>query len=584
MSRSREPGGEVLGKVASPPHKESTSDEFHFWAAPGTVVEKTQLVRVDCPLGDQVVKFYGLVREVYRQGRQGSIAQEADRYDGDVAYEPPFAVPGVTYAVATILRTDPPLLAPPVEGCDVILGGEEEARVAYAADEIEEGKSLALGIIKNGGSRTAGPGAIDLDYLLGQNGGHLNVNGVAGRGTKSSFLLHVIYVLLRESRRQARERPSSRDRLEVVPIILNVKNFDLFFIDQPSRKFDPSKHLADWLALGVDDPSPFRDASFFAPQARATGNPVDSGRADVTPYSWSLSDVIELGLFSYLFGEDDVRDDNFGYLAGHVEDCLTHEDPRKVPASRTLDNQDGAVRTFRELVGWLDAAFEQDQFKKHAPQTRRKFQRRLAKVVRDGDGVLRRDAPSGLPLRVLSAKTRGPMVIDIHALAPTPSLQRFVVAAIFRQLMDDRTGGRATQGLRYLVMLDELNRFAPKNSDDPITRLIETVAAEMRSQGIILLGAQQQASLVSTRVFENSGIKAVGKSGAMEMSHQVWRFLGESARHKAALLAQGEKLLVQDSFREPMLVRIPMPPWALNREEAPHLAGRAAFLGDLDRD
>ena len=41
-------------------------------------------------------------------------------------------------------------------------------------------------------------------------------------------------------------------------------------------------------------------------------------------------------------------------------------------------------------------------------------------------------------------------------------------------------------------------------------RMIEMVAAEMRSQGIILLGAQQQASLVSTRVFENSGIKALG--------------------------------------------------------------------------
>jgi hypothetical protein len=248
---------------------------------------------------------------------------------------------------------------------------------------------------------------------------------------------------------------------------------------------------------------------------------------------------------------------------------------------RTLDDQGGAIKTFAQAITWLDGQIDDKTgpFKKHHPGTLRKFQRRLAKIVHEGDGVLRRDETSGRPLDVVSKVTRGPQVIDIHALAPTPSLQRFVVAAVFRQLVEERTGGRAIRGLKYLVMLDELNRFAPRNQKDPITRLIETVAAEMRSQGIILLGAQQQASLVSTRVFENAGIKALGRSGSMEMNRDVWKFLGESARRKAAALAVDEKLLVQDSFREPMLVRIPMPPWALNRGEA-----RPAPAGGRPRD
>ena len=54
----------------------------------------------------------------------------------------------------------------------------------------------------------------------------------------------------------------------------------------------------------------------------------------------------------------------------------------------------------------------------------------------------------------------------------------------------------------------------------------------------------------------------------MEMGRDVWRFLGESARRKAQALDKTEKLLVQDGFREPMLVRVPMPPWALNPHEA----------------
>ena len=568
----------VLGKVASPPHKESTSDEFYFWAGRGILVEKTAIVYADCDLGGQTVRFYGLVREVYRQGRAGSIAEASDRHDGNLDFEPPLDVPGITYAAVTILRTDPAILAPPTEGAAVLLGGAAEAAIAYAADEIDEGKALALGVVKNGGTRLAGPGRIDLDYLLGENGGHLNVNGVAGRGTKSSFLLHVVYLLLREARRQVREAPSGLDPLKVVPIVLNVKNFDLFFIDRPSKKFDRGRHLADWVALDVAEPAPFEDATFLAPALRGSTNPVDSGREGVVAYSWSLADVIRDGLFRYLFADDDISDDNFEGVVLDIESRLTREDRGQVEIRRSLDDQGGSVLTFEQAVGWVDRLIDDDKnkpLKKHHIGTLRKFQRRLAKIVHEGDGVLRRDGREGHPLKVRSKDSQGPKVIDIHSLALTPSLQRFVVAAVFRQLVDERTGGKATKGLKYLVVLDELNRFAPRGKSDPITRLIETVAAEMRSQGIILLGAQQQASLISTRVFENAGVKALGKSGSMEMGRDVWRFLGESARRKATALANSEKLLIQDGFREPMLVRIPMPPWALNPHEAgPSPVGR----------
>ena len=36
---------DVIGKVASPPRRESTSEQFHFWVPRGQLVEKTQIVR-----------------------------------------------------------------------------------------------------------------------------------------------------------------------------------------------------------------------------------------------------------------------------------------------------------------------------------------------------------------------------------------------------------------------------------------------------------------------------------------------------------------------------------------------------------
>jgi DNA helicase HerA-like ATPase len=122
--------------------------------------------------------------------------------------------------------------------------------------------------------------------------------------------------------------------------------------------------------------------------------------------------------------------------------------------------------------------------------------------------------------------------------------------------------------VQYLITLDELNRFAPRGAHDPITQLIETVAAEMRSQGLILLGAQQQASKVSEKVIENAAIRVLGKTGSLELGTPAWRFLSQSARRKAEYLSLNEKLILQDNFREPMHVRVPFPVWAMNPHEA----------------
>jgi DNA helicase HerA-like ATPase len=580
----------AIGKVASPPRRESTSEEFWFWVAPDQLVEKSQIVRTESVVGGQRLVFYGLIREVFRQSRQTDMGEEFDRHDGDVAYRPPFDAPGFTFAAVTILRTDPAVLAPPLEGSDVFLGGEAEARMAYAADEIEN--PLAVGLVKNGGSRLAGPGWIDLDYLLGANGGHLNVNGVAGRGTKSSLLLHVNYLLLRESRRQQKARPSDTNRLRVVPIILNVKNFDLFHMDRRSRRYDPARHAPDWHALGIDDPTPFPNVRYLAPQQRGLSVPVNTGRpkADVKPYSWSLGDVIERGLFTYLFAEDDVRDANFGALVLDLESYLTRErGERDGQRRRELQSGPGYPDTFDTLLGWvrdLADGSEATPFRNHHQGTMRKLYRRLLRLVLEGDSVLRRHDRRGNPLEVTARDTTDPTVIDLSSLAAVPSLQRFVVATVFRQLVDERTGSHAQRGLIYLVTLDELNRFAPRGTHDPITELLERVAAEMRSQGIILLGAQQQASLVSPRVIENAGIRALGKSGSLELGDPVWRFLSDAARRKASMLLPEEKLLIMDSFREPLLVKVPFPPWALRGadavDDAPvRSSGVTAELDDL---
>jgi hypothetical protein len=582
----------LVGRVASPPQREATSEQFHFWVPTGQVVEKTQIVRATSKVGGEELEFFALVDEVYRQSRKRHIGQEYDAYDGDAGASPPFSGDGLTYASATILRTAPMVLTPPLEESPVYLGSRREAHLAYGADEIEPARQLPIGLVKNGGSQVAGPGVIDLDYLLGQNGGHLNVNGVAGRGTKSSFLLFSIAMLLHKARRQAEREPSAAYPLLVVPIILNVKGFDLFHIDRWSRPFMKKAEVqrALWAQLGVPDPRPFTGATFYAPQEPGSTLAIATGcEGEVQPYSWGLRDIVEGGLLSYLFAEEDTADDNFNALLLDLEGLLA----REIVADdgtlrRVLRNDEGQPQTFHELLGFIEReATSKDDARRlrgHHTGTWGKLRRRLLNLVLGGRGVLRRSEREGRPLRLTARETRDPVVVDINGLSGAPALQRFVVAAILEQLIASRRGPSAVSGLSYLVALDELNRFAPHGARDAITRRIELVAAEMRSQGIILLGAQQQASRVSEKVIENASIRALGRSGSLELRQPLWRFLGESARRKAESLPVDEKLVLQDSFRAPMHVRVPLPPWAMRREEIWRGPGPDGDAGLAGRD
>ncbi|HYY99292.1 MAG TPA: hypothetical protein VE642_11900 [Pyrinomonadaceae bacterium] len=175
-------GGEVIGRVAAPPQLESTPEHFHFWVERNRLIETNQFVRTESIVEGQTVQFFGVIDEVRRSSRKRDILEEYDVADGAALFEPPFRPEGVTYARASILRTEPGLLTPALEQSLVRLGGRQEAAVAYAFNDMR--RALPVGLLCNGARGSAGPGFIDLAYLLGERGGHLNVNGMAGVAAK----------------------------------------------------------------------------------------------------------------------------------------------------------------------------------------------------------------------------------------------------------------------------------------------------------------------------------------------------------------------------------------------------------------
>ena len=568
---------QAVGRVGAPKGFEATSQEFFFWVPEDRVIEKTQLVYASSPAGTVTVTYYGLVSEVFRRSRRQDMLEEADRFDGRPEEEVPFDSRGVTYAQARLLAADPKILTAPREESHVFPAGEPEARIAYGVDDM--GQPCRIGLIRNGGDAVAGPAFIDLDYLLGAEGGHMNVTGIAGVGTKSSFLTVVLSQLLRAAATRGLENPNDPDRIQLRPVILNVKGFDLFWLDHWSSSFMEDDQRV-WREMGWAEPEPL-SCDFFAPQQPGSDNlAVPVGRDGVAPYSWSLTDVVESNLFVFLFNDSDRDDDNFALLVSDIERLMMQEhranDGRPIRQMR----DDAPAQTFQELFDWFENNLRRDDDQDHTdprfdrlsnvhhPGTLRRFYRRLRRIVYESSGIFRLGGHGSHPLDITTSDPGRPVVVDIQGL-PDRHLQRFVVAALLKQAVDHQTGPQAIRGMHYLFVLDELNRFAPKGHRDPITQLIETVAAELRSRGVILLGAQQQASLVSARVVENAAIRVLGRTGGHELSHDVFSFLrDQSTRDYVEQLDSPDKVVYQPNFRAPMNVRVPRPPWAMRKQEA----------------
>ncbi len=595
-----------LGRVGCPQGQEANVDEFYFWVAPGQLIEQTQIVRVPTRMGDVDVEVFGVVEQVYRRSTISSMHMELAAHDGDpVTDDHMLDREGVTYAKARVVNAFPPKLSPPIEGSTVFSCSELDAERAYEMDAYADERGVCVGLIRNGGDSTAGRAFLDQDYLLGAQSGHLNVNGAAGSGTKSSFLTMATYQTINAVKSRAAAMTGTGKAPRIKAIIFNVKGFDLFWLDRWSTKFFDAD-LADWREMGVASPDIFRSIAYYAPEtAQRSGAPAAIATerpGDVRPYSWSLKDIIDFGLFDLLFSEETRANDNLVTLINWLQNRLSVgrtkaqgqtfkekvgmteslSDQTRRQLTETLErgfdtrndlNNGQAVLHFQALLDYIEwkaqpdsKDIDDDSLRSMSNSTIQALWRRLARVLGPTSGLLRRDDIDGVPLALATAE-EDVSVIDIQSIHDA-HLQRVVIATVLNQLVQWRSGPHAARHETFLVVIDELNRYAPRGASDSITKLFEYVASQMRSRGIILLGAQQQGSRVSEVVIENSQTRVLGRSGGQELADSIWRGFSEGDRKLALRLGPDEKVIVAPNFREALHVKVPRPPWAMRPEES----------------
>jgi len=499
------------------------------------------------PNGEQV-HIYGMVSQVRAR-------YEGARFDTDVFLIERGLLPAEVAEAAqiTVTRFEPEIFVPPLPGQAVRRAEGEERDRALLFDRMTE--RLPIGI-----ARTGEPLFVNLEFVDGRRGAHVNISGISGVATKTSyatFLLHSLFT----------SGVLGKNAVNTKALIFNVKGEDLLFLDHRNRMLDAQQ--AERYAILALPAEPFGSVKIYAPPRPGVDSAVphvSTRSSGVTSFFWTLEAFCREDLLPFLFA--DAEDDRAQYTM--VVYNVMAQLRRATPIGDGGVSIEGRkVRTFRDLVELIQAKVESDD---DGPVwagpavgkgTVNAFLRRLHSSVRHLERLIRADVPD--PDRHQVNLDHQVTVVDLHNLHDRA--KRFVVGVTVRRTFEEKERAGQSAELLFLV-LDELNKYAPREGSSPIKEILLDVAERGRSLGVILIGAQQTASEVERRIVANSSIRVVGRLDSAEAAREEYGFLPPVHRRRATIIKPGTMLVSQPELPLPLMLEFPFPAWATRASEA----------------
>jgi DNA helicase HerA-like ATPase len=539
---------DVVGRVIGT--EDATPLEFWVGVTPGRYLQLDDVVALERALPDgRTVRIFGTVGQVRAR-------HEGARFDSDVFLIEEGVLPAEVAEAAQVSTTrfEPEILVPPRPGEAVRLARDAERDQALFFDQMSE--RLPIGL-----SRSGDPLYANLEFIDGRRGAHVNISGISGVATKTSYATFLLHALFTSPVLGARA-------VNTKALVFNVKGEDLLFLDHPNTRLDDEQQARYSL---LDLPAePFRSVAIYAPARHGdpTAAPeVASRHTGVTSFFWTLHDFCRDDLLPFLFA--DAEDDRAQYttVIYNVMAQLRRASPTGDGGVRI---EGETVRTFRQLADLVTRMVQDDatRFDWAGPAigmgTVNAFVRRLQGAVRHVERLIRSDIPNPERNRV-SLEGHQVTVVDLHNLHDRA--KRFVVGVTVRRAFEDKERAGQSAELLFLV-LDELNKYAPREGSSPIAEVLLDVAERGRSLGVILVGAQQTASEVERRIVANSSIRVVGRLDAAEAGREEYGFLPTVQRQRAKIMKPGTMLVNQPELPVPLLVEFPFPAWATRAAEA----------------
>src|SRR6266508_2355886 len=239
--------GMVLGTESATP--------LDWWVA----IEPEQYLQLDDVLlvttevpGLGEVRISGVVDMVRAQ-------HEGSRFESDVFLVEqgllPLQIARSAHVVST--RVEPEIWVPPQPGNRVVRVHGLDRDEALHFDAMEQ--PLAAGL-----SRDGQPIYLDLSFLAGRRGAHINISGISGVATKTTYASFVVYSLFHSG-------VLGGEAANTKALVFNVKGEDLLFLDRSNAALDNTSRER-YAQLGL--PAwPVDSAGIWGPVRRKAGVP-----------------------------------------------------------------------------------------------------------------------------------------------------------------------------------------------------------------------------------------------------------------------------------------------------------------------
>ena len=546
---------DVIGKIIATEKQPSTIEDFTFWTKSDLKLKPFDVVVVE---HIQNSKTFGVVEEIsHMTDSPSALAGFISSDFGDVDAKSYTERIGMNYVKCKVVGNTEGIYIPVQEGKKVYLATENEIKMALGLDQVKN--PIPAGYIKmyEGDNEQILPVHFNSHFLIGPEGAHLNISGISGLASKTSYAMFLMKSIQDVAMRE--------DNESVAFIMMNVKGTDLLKIDELNERENELKLIRPiYKKLGLQM-SAFNQVSYYYPYSK-----------DFTSYTYEKSSTIKDRLeskkafqYKYLFETDEDKecldllfanvDDPNDTIESIINFIISNggkfngvecwEDFKSALYEQTQSKNNGAGKEI-SVLSWRKFY---RLFNKSFQKCRQMFTEKLGT---DGKSVRLRDKISQIQKNEI-------MVIDIAKL--DEESQGFVFGDVMRSVYNLKLGSsdRPDEDIpdRVVIFIDELNKYAsndvPKSS--PILRQLLDVTERGRSLGIVLFGAEQFVSDIHKRVKGNCATQAFGRTNAIEITKEDFRFVPSVYKTMLTRLKQGEYIIQNPVFRSMLNVNFPLP-------------------------
>ena len=563
--RADDASASLIGRASATEREPNTSDRFSFWVRPSLRVNPFDIVEAEHLEGSRT---YGLVTSIsHITDATNHLSNFISNDFGESLEEPNTPRQGANVADVAVLSNDRDIYMPVQSEARVGLADERGIHQALGINDMEEKEKeesrpvrIPAGLIRmsNGADAVT---YLDADYVIGPEAGHVNVSGISGLATKTSYVTFLI---------QSTLQTLGSDDIAV--ILLNVKYDDLLHLHEPDELAPEQVRM--WTRLGLKpEPFPSDRVHYLLPLGKntaVTGRPNSFDVPRDRPYgkyAYTLGDAAEK--LDILFSSVPDQWGTMSALVGEVSQGIASGlDPwRGVTTWHGLLHGPPLVRN------GVPQAFGAIQLSSVGRFVR--ILRRTVETQQTGIFVPQRSQDTYSIEQVLSRMLQGghTFVVDIAKLQPDE--QTLVFGDILRTiyglysgetLIEEQTPESLPK--RVIIFVDELNKYAPAHArgmETPLLDQILDIAERGRSFGIILFSAEQFMSAVHTRVIGNAGTRLIGRTDSAELHESAYGFLDRDVRQNLTRLDKGELVLSHAVYRRPVKIGFPRLPFVQGR-------------------